>query len=94
MPRHISKDPGSHNVVSSRLDVCRQPSRVPTHGLFLTRAAIDRALNIFVSRPQPGSYPTDDGTESLHGFEHGGSHDREGVKNCREFGNVCRAFSN
>lgn len=89
----FSKDPGSHNVVSSRLDVCRQPSRIHG-GLFLTRGAIDAARNIFVSRPELGGYPTDDGTESLHGFEHGGFDDREGVKVCREFGNVCRVIGN
>lgn len=46
MPRHISKDPGSHNVVSSRLDVCRQPSRAPTHGLFLPEGGGDTDLQI------------------------------------------------
>lgn len=35
--RHLLKDPGSNSVVSSRLGACRQPSRAPTHGLFLAR---------------------------------------------------------
>lgn len=53
----FSKDPGSHNVVSSRLDVCRQPSRIHG-GLFLTRGAIDAALNFgLTTRHQPGSDP-------------------------------------
>lgn len=29
-----------------------------------------------------------------HGSQHEGSHDREVVKACREFGNVCRVFGN
>lgn len=51
----LSKDPGSHSV-SSQVDACRQPSRRFTHGLFLTRGAIDAALNFgLTTRHQPGS---------------------------------------
>jgi len=63
---HPFKDPGSQSVVSSRLDVCRQPSRAPTHGLFLTRGCVDRALNIFTSRGQLGGDAARDGSKSLH----------------------------
>lgn len=61
----FSKDPGSHNVVSSRLDVCRQPS-LTTRGLFLTRGCVDRALNIgLTARNQPASYPRRECPERL-----------------------------
>lgn len=64
--RHPFKDPGSHNVVSSRLDVCRQPSRAPTQGLFLTRGCVNRALNIFTSRREFGDQTARDGSKSFH----------------------------
>ena len=50
----ISKDPGSHNVVSSRLDVCRQPSLDWLRGLFLPEGGDGRALNFGLTQRELG----------------------------------------
>lgn len=69
MPRHLSKDPGSHSVVSSRLDVCRQPSRGATHhGLFLNRRQIVRENLSVTKRHEPGSQALRNGTDRLPCF--------------------------
>lgn len=65
----FSKDPGSHSVVSSRSDVCRQPSRGATHhGLFLNRRQIARENLSVTKRHEPGSQALRNGTDRLPCF--------------------------
>lgn len=62
-------------------------------------SVLGRCRTFFCSltnRVQPGSDPVREGAQGdpgglLHGNNHEGSHDREVVKVCRGFGNVCRA---
>lgn len=65
-------------------DCMRSPVRfgalaTPAAGALLKwRAGGGFSPNFFVSRPKPGSYPTDDGTKFLHAHEHGAT-DVQGV---------------
>jgi len=104
-PRRISIHPGLVSIPGSQsvLETPSQPCPLGWEPCGSVRHPTGGRCRTFISltkHDQLGGDLLREGAQRLpcfdlrHGSQHEGSHDREVVKACREFGNVCRVFGN